>query len=265
MANYEIDIQTFWSSLKQFTDARIGLGHCGVSVPTHAQLAFQLAHAKAKDAVHLPLDRNAIKQQLNNIGISSIDLSSQVKDRVTYLQRPDKGRLLSFDSQLELKKLSESQMQCDATIVLVDGLSSSAVHKNGVKMSNLIFHALQDLGLHVSPVCVVTHGRVAIGDDIGQTLKSRLLILLVGERPGLSSPDSLGIYYTYQPKVGITDEKRNCISNIREGGLSPGEALKRLMWLIKASQEMQLSGIELKDKSDDDASKIARTANFLLS
>lgn len=253
-----------WSTLRRFTEARIGLGRSGCSMPTQAQLAFQLAHAKAKDAVHIPLDIGLIEQQLTELRLASVYLHSEAVDRVTYLQRPDKGRRLNSESAACLNEFTKNKAAADATIVLADGLSSTAIQKHGVATSHLIAQMLESLGLSFGPVGIVEQGRVAIGDEIGQILDCRLMILLIGERPGLSSPDSLGIYYTYQPQVGLTDERRNCISNIREGGLSPAKAVKRLEWLIKESELKKLSGVTLKDKSDEQSAIAHLGDNFLL-
>lgn len=253
-----------WANLRSLTEARIGLGRSGSSQTTQAQLAFQLAHARARDAVHIPLDFAALQQQLVLQALPFVRLHSQAIDRTEYLQRPDKGRRLDRASICLLREQVGNGLIYDASIVLVDGLSSSAVQQHGAVMVELICEQLKSMGLRCSPLCLVEQGRVAIGDEVAELLGSRLLILLIGERPGLSSPDSLGIYYTYQARVGLTDESRNCISNIRPAGLIPEEAVKRLMWLITESERLMLSGVRLKDKSNKDSAELARKANFLL-
>jgi ethanolamine ammonia-lyase small subunit len=253
-----------WASLRSLTEARIGLGRSGSSQTTQTQLAFQLAHARARDAVHIPLDFAALQQQLALQALPFLRLHSQAIDRTEYLQRPDKGRRLDKTSIGLLKAQADDGLVYDASIVLVDGLSSSAVQQHGAVMVELIDEQLKSMGLRCSPLCLVEQGRVAIGDEVAEILASRLLILLIGERPGLSSPDSLGIYYTYQARVGLTDESRNCISNIRPAGLVPEEAVKRLMWLITESERLMLSGVRLKDKSNKDSAELVRKSNFLL-
>ncbi len=244
-----IVIPNSWASLRRHTDARIGLGRSGISQPTEPQLEFQQAHARARDAVHIPLDVAQLERELADAGLQSLPLHSQAPDRATYLQRPDKGRRLDADSAAQLKQVSEQQSPVDATIVIADGLSSTAVQRHAARVAAAVDRRLAAEGLSRSPVCIVQQGRVAVGDEVGELLASRLLILLVGERPGLSSPDSLGIYYTYNPRVGLTDAARNCISNIRPAGIAPEDAAERLLWLVRESLKRQLSGVELKDES----------------
>ena len=238
-----------WRSLRQHTDARIGLGRTGVSLPTREQLAFQLDHARARDAVHLPLDEEALQQQLEADGFQVYRLSSRVSHRQEYLQRPDFGRRLSPDSGSYLQQQATQITQPDTLIVITDGLSSTAVASHAVPMARRLGAALNAEGLRPGPVCLVSQGRVAVGDEVGELLKARSVILLIGERPGLSSPDSLGIYYTYAPKVGLTDAARNCISNIRPLGLNYDDATYKLMFLLLESYRRQLSGVHLKDTS----------------
>ncbi|MBR9829793.1 MAG: ethanolamine ammonia-lyase subunit EutC [Oceanospirillales bacterium] len=254
-----------WASLRRHTDARIGLGRSGISLPTQPQLEFQQAHARARDAVHIPLEVVALEQGLANAGLQSVRLHSQASDRATYLQRPDKGRRLDADSAALLKQLHARQPPRDATIVIADGLSSTAVQRHAAIVAAAVDQRLAAVGLTRTPICIVQQGRVAVGDEVGELLESRLLILLVGERPGLSSPDSLGIYYTYNPRVGLTDASRNCISNVRPAGIVPEEAAERLMWLVNESLTRKLSGVDLKDKSGDaDALEGNGQRNFLL-
>ncbi|QEW06478.1 ethanolamine ammonia-lyase subunit EutC [Nitrincola iocasae] len=238
-----------WRSLRQHTDARIGLGRTGVSLPTREQLAFQLDHARARDAVHLPLDEEALQQQLEADGFQVYRLSSRVSHRQEYLQRPDFGRRLSPASVSYLQQQATQITPPDTLIVIADGLSSTAVASHAVPMVRRLGAALNAEGLRPGPVCLVSQGRVAVGDEVGELLKARSVILLIGERPGLSSPDSLGIYYTYAPRVGLTDAARNCISNIRPPGLSYDDATDKLMFLLLESYRRQLSGVQLKDTS----------------
>lgn len=248
-----------WSALRRYTDARIGLGRAGISLPTSELLKFQLAHAQARDAVHLPLDVNRLTAELSQLSVGDKPLvpevlHSQAEDRFTYLQRPDLGRRLAEDSRNRLQALSPADGSvADLAIVIVDGLSSSAVQSN---VMPFLEQFLADLGAEprawqLAPVTVVQQGRVAIGDEIGDLLKARMVILLVGERPGLSSPDSLGIYLTFGPESGLTDARRNCISNVRPAGLAFAHASQRLLYLIREADRLKLSGVGLKDRTEE--------------
>jgi len=254
-----------WAGLKRYTDARIGLGRTGISLPTDKQLAFQVSHAQARDAVHIPLDLQALAGELIDAGLAVIALHSRATDRLTYLKRPDFGRRLDAESAAKLKVQADAENACDAAVVIADGLSSTAVQHHAGEMTRRIHSALRAESLSVAPVCIVEQGRVAVGDEIGELLGARLLILLIGERPGLSAPDSLGIYYTYRPRVGLTDAARNCISNIRPAGLPLADGCERLIWLLRESERRKLSGVDLKDESGDAEALDGRgTRNFLL-
>ena len=253
-------IENPWALLKDYTDARIGLGRSGVSIPTSHSLAFQLAHAQAQDAVHLPLDVEYVIEQLENINLNKkiftpILLHSQATNRTVYLQRPDLGRRLDKKSIETLKKVNSlKDEEYDLSIVIVDGLSSLAIKENSTIFIKKLVEALnfdsQDWNL--SPFTIVQQGRVAVGDEVGELLKAKISLVLIGERPGLSSPDSMGLYLTYNPKVGLTDASRNCISNVRLDGLSYEEAVKKTMYLLKESRRLELSGVNLKDRTTND-------------
>ncbi|WP_286238135.1 ethanolamine ammonia-lyase subunit EutC [Neptuniibacter halophilus] len=239
-----------WSGLRRFTDARIGLGRTGSSLTTQQMLAFQMDHANARDAVHIPLDLNRLQAELP-AETERLLLNSQAVNRQTYLQRPDLGRALSAESRQCLQQLYSADAPVyNAAIVIADGLSSTAVQAHAARMTRHIVDALSERDFRIAPLCLVNQGRVAIGDEIGQLLGVELLILMIGERPGLSSPDSLGIYYTYQPRVGLQDSSRNCISNIRPAGLSFQDATDKLIWLIGQSIRIRQSGVMLKDESE---------------
>lgn len=250
-------IENPWAALREYTDARIGLGRAGVSIPTSHSLDFLLAHAQAQDAVHLPLDVETVFEQLENANLhqeifTPILLHSQAVNRTTYLQRPDLGRRLDKKSIDTLKKVNTlKDEKYDLSIVLVDGLSSLAIKENAAIFIKKLLEVLNadSQDWNISPITIVQQGRVAIGDEVGQILNSKTSIVLVGERPGLSSPDSMGLYLTYNPKVGLTDESRNCISNIRIEGLSYEEAIKKTMYLLKESRRLELSGVNLKDRT----------------
>ena len=249
-----------WKRLTSLTDARIALGRVGVSTPTKAQLAFNLDHALARDAVNVPLNTEQLCSELQARQLPYIRAHSQASDRRTYLQRPDLGRRLNSESvntlqqhalttQEQSTQEQSTQSGYELAIVLVDGLSSTAVQQNGVNLCAELYQQCVNTGLQVSPIVLVEQGRVAIGDEIGAALNAQSVALIVGERPGLSSPDSLGIYYTYQPEPGLTDARRNCISNVRAAGLSNDQAISRLIWLLNESRTLGTSGVSLKDNS----------------
>ncbi|MFZ2171223.1 MAG: ethanolamine ammonia-lyase subunit EutC, partial [Methylococcaceae bacterium] len=229
-----------------------------------ACLDFQLAHALARDAVNIPLDFAGLEQRLNLQGYQTLTLQSRTENQSVYLQRPDLGRLLSVSAMAHLQ--NTAPITADAVVVVADGLSSTAIEHHAEPFLSLLLPELQQKAYILPPVCLVKHGRVAIGDAIAEHYSARLCIVLIGERPGLSSPDSMGIYFTYQAKSGIsTDAERNCISNIHENGLSYEQALKKLLFLVNESEKLQLSGINLKDETTDTApNDQQKKANFLL-
>ncbi|MBZ2169793.1 ethanolamine ammonia-lyase subunit EutC [Marinobacter sp. F4216] len=250
-------VANHWRALRRFTDARIGLGRAGVSLPTPELLAFQLAHARARDAVHLPLDVAGLMANLTpaiekHLPEPPIILESCAGDRFTYLQRPDLGRQLSDESRARLPSASLDE-PVDLAIVIVDGLSSVGVQNTAPSMVGGLLNALEqdDHDWKLALLTVVEQGRVAIGDEIGERLNARMVVVLIGERPGLSSPDSLGIYLTFGPEAGLTDERRNCISNVRPGGLPVEEASRRLLYLMREARRLKLTGVGLKDRTED--------------
>ncbi len=252
-----------WHPLNQLTPARIGLGRAGMSLPTRANLDFQLAHALARDAVHIPLDFNNLKIKLDNLSYVSQFLQSQADNQSNYLQRPDLGRLLNEQSINVLKAIES--LQADAVIVVADGLSSKAIANHAIPFLELLVPALKAVDYQLAPICLVKHGRVAIGDAIAEHYQAKLCITLIGERPGLSSPDSMGIYFTYQAKAQIsTDADRNCISNIHVNGLSYEQALTKLLFLIKGAEQLKCTGVLLKDETSDKAIDQLDGKNFLL-
>ncbi len=227
--------------LRDFTSARVDLGRTGHSLPTRELLEFQLAHAKARDAVHLALDVNSLIVELKQKGLSCLTLASQARDRATYLHRPDLGRVLTADSR---QRLASVKAGYDAAFIIADGLSALAIHRHAVPLLETI---LPGLDWRIAPIGIVEQGRVAIGDEIGDLLGAKLAVVLIGERPGLSSPDSLGIYLTWNPRPGRTDAERNCISNIRSEGLSYELAGHKLLFLMNESRRLKLSGVRLKE------------------
>jgi ethanolamine ammonia-lyase small subunit len=222
-----------WAGLREFTAARLALGRCGHSLPTRELLEFQLAHAQARDAVHQALDTSSLA-----LG-PAIVLTSAAQNRTTYLRRPDLGRRLDPASAHLL-----TAGDWDAVLIVADGLSATAVHRNATGLIDALVPKLE--GWHIAPVCLVLQGRVAIGDEIGERIGARLAVMLIGERPGLSSPDSLGAYLTWAPRTGRTDAERNCVSNIRYGGLEPPLAAARIATLMRAARNQQLTGVNFK-------------------
>lgn len=240
-----------WSSLRDHTDARIALGRCGVSQPTAAHLALQLAHAQARDAVQLPLDAIGVAESVRSFGLTVVHLHSAAIDRATYLRRPDLGRRLDDASAASLAAAVEAGAAHDVAFVVADGLSALAIHDNAVPLLAAVLQRLRDDARPwtVAPVAVVEMARVAVGDEVGSALRAAAVVVLIGERPGLSSPDSLGIYLTWAPRPGRSDAERNCISNVRAAGLALADAAGKLHALLSRSRELRLSGVELKDES----------------
>lgn len=230
--------------LRDFTTARVELGRAGVSVPTRALLEFQLAHAQARDAVHLPLSVASLAAELKQHGLPSIALRSAARDRSEYLKRPDLGRQLSEESR---ERLSTLRGEYEAAFVMADGLSALAVHRHAVPLLTLLLDHLTDW--RIPPAAIVEQGRVAIGDEIGEGLGAQMVVVFIGERPGLSSPDSLGAYLTWQPRPGRTDADRNCVSNIRAEGLSYASAAHKLLFLMNEARRLKLSGVRLKENA----------------
>ena len=245
-----VDPQNPLLELRRLTPARIALGRTGTSMPTSAQLDFQYAHAQARDAVHLPFDSAGLRAQLTEIGRDSLLLHSAATNRDSYLQRPDLGRKLSDESAQTLRAYAAANPgDIDLVIVVADGLSALAVHRHTLPFLSRLEEQVLAEGWSVAPVMLVEQGRVAVADEIGELMGAKMTVILIGERPGLSSPDSLGLYFTYNPKVGLTDAYRNCISNVRLEGLSYGMAAHRLLYLMREACRRQLSGVNLKDEA----------------
>lgn len=234
-----------WDELRAHTSARIALGRVGASLPTREVLKFGLAHAQARDAVHRPLDFAGLREQLDNAGFRTLHVCSDAPDRPTYLLRPDKGRHLQDDCTA---RLSAQAPAPELAVVIADGLSSIAVQRHALPLLEA-FRQRFATDWANTPVVLAEQGRVAIGDGIAVALRARLVIVLIGERPGLTSPDSLGLYLSYQPQVGMMDSQRNCISNVRPEGLPYQLAAHKLDYLARQALRLQLSGVELKDDS----------------
>jgi ethanolamine ammonia-lyase small subunit len=262
----EPDIPDPWALLRRHTPARIGLGRRGVSQPLAAQLAFQVAHAQARDAVHRAFDAEAVAAAVQALGLPTLRLHSAAPDRAAYLKRPDLGRQLDAASTAQLQALPahfEADMPVDIAVVVADGLSALAAERHAAPLLAALQAALGPTW-RWAPVAVVQQARVAIGDPIGHALGARLVVVLIGERPGLSSPDSLGIYLTWAPRPGRSDAERNCISNVRPEGLPPAEAATRLAWLLQQARQRQLTGVALKDESEPPLPPLNMADSFLL-
>jgi ethanolamine ammonia-lyase small subunit len=234
-------------ALQEFTSARIAIGRVGTSIPLKQSLEFKLAHAHARDAVYSELNINNLTALLKLFGLPVLHLQSRVGYREQYLQRPDMGRRLNEGSIDLLQQYRHTET--DIAVIIADGLSATAVNQNSLGLLQILIPQLTATGFKLAPMSLVEQGRVAIGDDIGYGLNAKLSLVLIGERPGLSSADSLGVYLTYGPKPGLTDETRNCISNIRAGGLSYSKAAKKIFYLINEAFKRKLSGVTLKDNA----------------
>ncbi len=260
-----LTIEDPWPALKQFTPARIALGHTGVSLPTQAYLDFQLAHALARDAVSIPLDFDRLEQRLNGRGYQTLLLQTQAESHQSYLQRPDLGRRLNSAAVIKVQQAAQYSKQPDIAVIVADGLSSTAIENHAEAFLDLLLPQLLEKGYSRTPVCLVKHGRVSCGDPVAEIFAALMCIVLIGERPGLSSPDSMGIYFTYRAKSGCTDADRNCISNIHKNGLSYQQALHKLLFLIGKADQSGFSGVLLKDESTDSSvDRLERRSNFLL-
>lgn len=238
-----------WPRLAALTPARLALGRAGPSLPTREVLALGLAQARARDAVHAALDVEALDAGLAASGLPVLRVESAAPDRATYLRRPDFGRRLSARSRTLLR--DRGPAGADLCIVVADGLSASAVHLNALPLIDALLPRLG--GRSLGPLVLAAQGRVALGDEVGALRGARLVAVLIGERPGLSASDSLGAYLTFGPRIGRTDAERNCVSNIRTGGLPPPEAARRIAWLIDRAFALSLTGVALKDGSDVEA------------
>jgi ethanolamine ammonia-lyase small subunit len=242
-----------WQALRALTPARIALGRAGAALPTEEVLRFGVAHAQARDAVHEALDVAALAKDLQSLGLAPACVKSQAPDRAGFLLRPDLGRRLRPAGADALRAQANQRGKRQATsglcLVLADGLSARALQRHAPP---LLAEFLRIAGERFGPTTAVIaeQARVALGDEIGECLAARVVAVLIGERPGLSSPDSLGIYLTFAPRVGRSDAERNCLSNIRPQGMPPAEAARRLAWLIDAALRLQLTGVALKDGSD---------------
>ncbi len=235
-----------WTGLAATTPARLALGRSGSSLPTREVLKLGLAHAQARDAVHATVNADALAAGIAALGQTGLTLESAAPDRATYLRRPDFGRRLSARSRTVLSASAPGQV--DLALVVADGLSAAAVDLNALPLLQALLPRLA--GRSLAPIVLAHQGRVALGDEIGALLRARMVVMLIGERPGLSAADSLGAYLTFAPAIGLTDARRNCVSNIRSAGLGPEAAAAKIAWLIDRAFALSLTGVALKDDSD---------------
>jgi len=245
--------------LRSLTPARVALGRRGASLPTKPLLDFTLAHARARDAVHAAFEAPRLAAEVRALGLAVSVVASQAADRRDYLRRPDLGRQLDAGSAEVLAQ--DVTTPCQLAIVIGDGLSAAAVHAHAVALLQSLMTLLSEgEAVAIGRVVVASGARVALGDEIGAILGTRMLLMLIGERPGLSAPDSLGAYLTFAPKPGLTDAERNCVSNIHRAGLSYREAAFKIAWLVREGLAREATGVALKDESADRAPRRIGTA-----
>src|SRR5882757_2251500 len=242
-----------WAGLRQLTAARIGLARSGASLATGPLLELRLAHARARDAVHARLDEERLGAALETLGLPVLAVASAVRDRPQYLMRPDLGRQLTSDSTNVLASnvlANHAGGGHDVALVISEGLSARAIERHAQPLLAALLPQLRADGWRIAPLTIVRQGRVAIGDAVAQLLRARMVVILIGERPGLSAPDSMGAYLTWQPGPQTTDANRNCISNIRPEGIDPTSASFKIMHLLQAMRLREVSGIALKDQTE---------------
>jgi ethanolamine ammonia-lyase small subunit len=242
------------TDLRELTPARVALGRSGASLPTAAWLKFALDHARARDAVHAAFDVQSLLAGIGELGFRALSVSSRAGNRQDYLRRPDLGRQLdqaSLQHLIEARGTDPCTDSCDVVVVIGDGLSPTAIHAHAVPLLRHLVARLAAPQIKIQHVLVASGARVALGDEIGAGLGARMVVVLIGERPGLSAPDSLGAYLTFAPKVGTTDADRNCVSNIHGEGLNHDEAAFKIAWLVREGLARKVTGIALKDESGD--------------
>ncbi|MCK9173915.1 MAG: ethanolamine ammonia-lyase subunit EutC [Desulforhopalus sp.] len=237
-----------WTKLRQFTDARVALGRTEVSLPLQEFLRFKLAPVKARAAVYQRVDVKDISSAFDRLQRPLVSLNSRAGSREEYLSCPDKGRHLDTCSQ---EQLQNQEQGFDLCIVICDGFSAPAIYQNAIPFADGLLKIIEQTTLTAAPVCFVSNGRVAVGDEIGHLLQAKMVVTLIGERPGLGSPNPLGACLTWNPQPGLTDESRNCISNIRQGGLPVAEGIRKAAYLIERAFEIRKTGVELEDKMED--------------
>ena len=236
-----------WDALRQLTAARIGLKRTGAAISTAPLLEFRLAHARARDAVQEPLEAARLATELATLGCPIVTVASAAEDQSAYLMRPDLGRQLGAEASAAL---ATHRGEYGTVFVVADGLSAGAVMRHAGPVLARALPALRAQGWTIAPLVVVRHGRVAVGDAIANAVGAECVALLIGERPGLTAPDSMGAYLTWHPHAGSSDADRNCISNIRPAGIRYEAASFKIVHLLQAMRARRLSGVRLKDESD---------------
>ena len=236
-----------WDRMRRFTPARIGIEPTGVSQPTDAHLQFQWDHAQARDAIHSALDVAGLSSEMEMLGLGTLLLHSEAAEREEYLQQPGRGRRLDTASRAAL---GASPGKWDVVFVIADGLSATAVNYHTAPLLEAVLPTLRGEGWKIGPVTLIEQGRVAVGDAVAAGLGAEMVVVLIGERPGLSSPDSLGVYLTWRPGPDTVDSARNCLSNVRPEGLPYPIAAARLLYLMRESRRRRLSGVALKEEAD---------------
>jgi ethanolamine ammonia-lyase small subunit len=244
------------ASLREYTDARIGLGRVGVSLPLKDWLSFKLDHAKARDAVYAPFEPQDLSEELIKAGYPTIFVGSRARDKKEYLVRPDLGRRLSEESKSNLISLRDRNgwEGPDVLVTIADGLSAIAVRSHAVETALKFLRIIEESGLNKGekfPIVLITGGRVAISDEIAEILKAKMVVTLIGERPGLTAPDSMSAYLTYGAYAGIMEESRNCVSNIRPKGMSLDDAVVKICYIVQKALALRISGTDLKDDMPD--------------
>jgi ethanolamine ammonia-lyase small subunit len=238
------------SDLRELTPARVALGRSGASLPTGAWLKFALDHARARDAVHASFDATALLAETGDLGLEALAVSSCAGSRGDYLRRPDLGRRLDQASTQRLADFAATG-GCEVALVIGDGLSPTAVHAHAAALLRRLIPRLAAAQITIARAVVANGARVALGDEIGARLGARMVLVLIGERPGLSAPDSLGAYLTFAPEMGLTDADRNCVSNIHRAGLNHDQAAVKIAWLMREGLARKVTGVALKDESGD--------------
>lgn len=239
--------EDYWQELRKYTHARVAMGRAGNAMSTSDVLKLRIAHAMARDAVQSEMDVNFLSDKLYQLGFNAQQVKSQAKDRLDYIRHPHKGRLLQEESRQKLELLQMDKT--DLCIIFADGLSADAINIHAIPFLDLLLKDL--IYWNIAPVILAEQGRVGLSDPIGEALKAKISLILLGERPGLSAPTSLGAYITYQPQSGNTDEKRNCVSNIQPSGLSYQQAVAKISYLLHEMRSQQLSGVKLKDNQQN--------------
>jgi ethanolamine ammonia-lyase small subunit len=245
--------------LRSLTPARVGLGRAGASLPTEALLDFTLDHARARDAVHASFNVPGIISGLKELGLDSVEACSRARDRKEYLRRPDLGRMLDDASKHLLA--GDNGSGCGVAVVVGDGLSPTGVNAHAVELLRRLIPRLAIDGIEIGRAVVANGARVGLGDEVGEILGARMMVMLIGERPGLSTSNSLGAYLTFAPRVGRTDAERNCVSNIHGAGLGYEEAAFRIAWLIRQGLAREATGVGLKDESGEQRARVVAESN----